>query len=81
MKKFNLNIDEFRKVILLYAQEERKVLEALETDEQRDLYIQSKKTNNYEEWIKRMTKKMGKGRRSKSSLTSMSSKLSFKENI
>ena len=56
-------------------------MEALETDEQRDLYMQSKRTTNYEEWIKRMTKKMGKGRRSKSSLTSMSSKLSFKENI
>ena len=51
MKKYNLSIDEFRKVIMLFAQEERKVLEQLETDTQRDSYLKIKNQAKYEDWF------------------------------
>lgn len=71
MKKFNLTANEFKNVVMHYVEEERKALLQLETDSQKQLYLQSKKTKNYHEWFKKMRKECGKGKKGSGSLVSL----------
>lgn len=60
MKKYNLTQTEFKQIVKQYIEEQQKVLDKLETDSQRELYLQSKKTKNYQWWLKRMSKECEK---------------------
>jgi hypothetical protein len=63
---------------VLYLEEEKKVLEKLETESQRQLYLQGKKTRNYHDWFKKMKKERVQGNKMGSSLSSFLSDNDFK---
>ena len=54
-----MSSEEFRRVLEMYVEEEKIALAKLETESQKELYLQSKRSRNYEGWMRRAKRGYG----------------------
>ena len=59
LRKYNMSSEEFRRVLEMYVEEEKSALAKLETESQKELYLQSKRSRNYEGWMRRAKRGYG----------------------